>query len=500
MPAIDNKRDEVWLMAEHDDGAKGVSRRKFLHGAGVGAVAVAGCGVGVMASATAAPESTCKTAGCDYDVVVIGGGFAGVTAARDSRKNGYKTLLLEARNRLGGRTFTSEFDGHKVEMGGTWIHWWQPFVWAEKERYGLEVQETPVSGTPLQNEEFVVKVGATAHKLSGEQVLPLLEAFDTFYAEGRQVWERPYDSQYKWNEILQRDKRTVQQRLDELTLSPLQRVAVDSFVGVVVHGSLEQASYVDMLRVWALSGWTLGGFNDTLVRYKLKDGTSALINKMVEDGKPEVRLSTPVKRVEDKGDHVVITTQKGEKIVAASVILALPMNVLPNLEFSPALPATLIEAGKEKHSGQGIKLYIKAKGGYTQQAKITAMAESSYPLSMVMSHYVSDDHTIFVAFGNDPSKIDIYDTEAVAAILEPFFPGIQVESTYGYEWTLDPYSLGTWANYKAGWFEKYYADFGKDRGRLLFAQGDHGEGWRACIDGAIGAGGKAATRAKELLG
>jgi NADPH-dependent 2,4-dienoyl-CoA reductase/sulfur reductase-like enzyme len=39
-----------------------------------------------------------------YDVVVIGGGFAGVTAARDLRRRGYRVLILEARDRLGGRT------------------------------------------------------------------------------------------------------------------------------------------------------------------------------------------------------------------------------------------------------------------------------------------------------------------------------------------------------------------------------------------------------------
>ena len=485
-------------MAEHEDGAKGVSRRNFLRGAGVGAVAVAG--VGVMTHATAATGDSCKTAGCDYDVVVIGGGFAGVTAARDSRKNGYKTLLLEARNRLGGRTFTSEFDGHKVEMGGTWIHQTQPFVWAEKERYGLELQETPVSTAALTNEEYVVKVGNTTHKLAGEQLLPLLAAFDAFYSEARQVWDRPYDAQHTWKEIIQRDKRTAKQRLDELKLDPVQRVAVDSFVSATSHAPLDQTSYVDMLRWWALAGWNLQGFNDAVVRYKLKDGTIGLINKMIEDGKPQVRLSTPVKKIEDKGDHTVITTQSGEKIVAASVIIALPMNVLPNVEFSPALDPALIEAGKQKHSGAGIKFYIKAKGGFTKMAKINAMAESSYPVSLVMAYYVSYDHTLFVAFGNDPSKIDIYDTQAVQAILEPLFPGIQVEGTYGYEWTLDPYSLGTYATYKPEWFEKYYAHFQKDRGRILFGQGDHGEGWRGSIDGAIGAGTRAALRAKELLG
>ncbi|MEC8441768.1 MAG: FAD-dependent oxidoreductase [Cyanobacteriota bacterium] len=77
------------------------------------------------------------------DVVVIGGGFAGITAARDLKQRGFGVQLLEARDRLGGRTWHKEVNGFNVELGGTWIHWTQPFVWAEKERYGLEVQETP---------------------------------------------------------------------------------------------------------------------------------------------------------------------------------------------------------------------------------------------------------------------------------------------------------------------------------------------------------------------
>lgn len=486
-------------MTKYTENAKGVSRRKFLPGAGVGAAAVAGSGTVGIPIATAAMDAHCKIARCEYDVVVIGGGFAGVTAARDSRKNGYKTLLLEARNRLGGRTFTDEFDGHKVEMGGTWIHQSQPFVWAEKERYGLEVLETPMSDGVLAHEEYLIKVGDVTHILAGEQLLPVLAAFDAFYAEARQVWDRPYDAEHTWNEIIQRDKRSVQARLDELSLSPIQQVAVNSFVSAAANGPLDQASYVDMLRMWALAGWNLPGFNDALARYKFKDGTSALISKMIEDGRPEIRLSTPVKKIEDKGDHMLVTTQAGEGIIGASVIIALPMNVLPYLECSPALAPALIDAGQQKHCGQGIKFYIKAKGGSTQRAKVTAMADSRYPVNLVMAYYVSDDHTIFVAFGNDPSKIDIHNREAVQAILEPLFPGIQVESTHGHEWSLDPYSLGTYASYKPEWFAKHYIHFQKDRGRLFFGQGDHGEGWRGCIDGAIGAGSKAARRVKELL-
>ena len=46
-----------------------------------------------------------------HDVVIVGGGFAGVTAARESALRGRKTVLLEGRERLGGRTWSTDWDG-----------------------------------------------------------------------------------------------------------------------------------------------------------------------------------------------------------------------------------------------------------------------------------------------------------------------------------------------------------------------------------------------------
>jgi amino acid transporter len=62
------------------------------------------------------------------DVVVIGGGFAGVTAARELTRRGHSVLLLEAWDRLGGRTFYTERLGRKLELGGTWVHWFPLFA------------------------------------------------------------------------------------------------------------------------------------------------------------------------------------------------------------------------------------------------------------------------------------------------------------------------------------------------------------------------------------
>lgn len=63
-----------------------------------------------------------KTIDKSYDVVVIGGGFAGLIAARDlSRQPDLRVLLVEARDRIGGRTWTAKALGEQFEMGGTWV-------------------------------------------------------------------------------------------------------------------------------------------------------------------------------------------------------------------------------------------------------------------------------------------------------------------------------------------------------------------------------------------
>lgn len=424
-------------MADEKDDAKGVSRRGFLRGAGAGAVVVAGAGV--MANAMGAEQKGCKTAGCDYDVVVIGGGFAGVTAARDCRKNGYKTLVLEARNRLGGRTFSTEFAGHKVELGGTWIHWTQPFVWAETQRYGLKVIESP-ERAESSLETMVILAEGKRTQLAGEELLPVLQAFDTYFADARDIWERPYDSRFRWNKLMAQDSLSARDRLDQLKLNPVHRAAVDSYLVGMSHCPSDQASYNEMARWWALPGYNLSVLNDSLTRYTFKDGTISLINAMIEDGKPEVRLSTPVKKVEDKGDHVVVTTQKGERIVAGSVVLALPMNVLPNIEFSPALDPKLIEAAHERHAGTGVKAVIKVKGKVGGEGKLYGLADSDHPLNVVFTYAKAEDHTLFIGFGDDPAKLDVLDRDAVQQVMQSFFPEMEVEDCFGYDWNLDPYS------------------------------------------------------------
>lgn len=103
------------------------------------------------------PPSNVKDAETQFDVVVVGAGYSGLTAARDASvagmwfrliefkivwlltyMPGLKVLLLEARDRIGGRSWSSNIEGYPYEMGGTWVYWGQATVWREIARYGMQ--------------------------------------------------------------------------------------------------------------------------------------------------------------------------------------------------------------------------------------------------------------------------------------------------------------------------------------------------------------------------
>lgn len=75
-------------------------------------------------SASATATATATAAVTNFDVIVIGAGMAGLKAAADLRSKGYQVVLLEGRNRIGGRVFSAPLvgSGTKVEVGAQWFH------------------------------------------------------------------------------------------------------------------------------------------------------------------------------------------------------------------------------------------------------------------------------------------------------------------------------------------------------------------------------------------
>ncbi len=285
----------------------GIGRRGFM----VGVAGLAGSAATV--SAVAATQTTqecegttaCRTPGCDYDVLVIGGGFAGLTAARDAQLAGFKTLVLEARNRLGGRTFSTEFEGNLIELGGTWVHNTQPFVWAEMQRYGIPVIETP--GAVAEDIRLLMPDGKL-RQLTGRDVEEIAIGWQTYCAKSRELLPRPYDALHNREAVLQADAISAVDHLQSLGLSPLQNEFIETLISVFVNNRASEMSYLEVLRFQVLAGDYFPTLMDATTRFKLEGGTGSLIAAIAEEGGMEIRNSSVVKSIDDRGDRVVVTT------------------------------------------------------------------------------------------------------------------------------------------------------------------------------------------------
>ena len=477
-------------MTERSKTSSEASRRQFVVG-----VSSLFAGEAVLASGATADSTRHQPAvsrGRDYDIVVVGGGFAGVAAARDSMKNGYSTLLLEARDRIGGRTFTADFDGDLVELGGTWIHHTQPFVWAEKERYGLEIEETPGA---VAEASYLIADGERI-RLTRAQSAETSEAWRVYHAGARRIVPRAWDILHNRSAALAADRISATEHLGRLDLTPLQRNYLRAVIAIMANGHPETMSYLELMR-WHLAG---GGFlptvGDSVARFKLKRGTQGLLQAMVDDVGLKARLETPVESLRSRDDGAVVVTRGGDEIRCRAVICCLPMNTIADVAFDPPLAAGVIEAGRERHAGAGFKLLLKA-GGDVGKLSTNAVGQ---PIDCVMTYKQAESYTLLVAFGKDPAALDVDDDDAVQRALRVHVPRADLIGSMSHDWNSDPYSRGTWAVYRPGWVSRHYDEFQRDQGRVLFGSGDHGEGWRGFIDGAIGGGIRAAQRAKNLLG
>jgi len=444
-----------------------------------------------------------------YDVIVVGGGFAGAVASRELRQRGKRTLLLEARERLGGRTWTSEFGGMMAEMGGSWIHWHQAHIWSEVTRYGLEVIESGVwsdrerrtlvaSGLDLSGRESAERIGwivdgALKVGKPSEAFELLNEGISRVCGNSYEVLTRPHDVFF--GDVSELESKSIRDRLDEVGLKGDVAALTEAILATVCSAHLEETGLLAMVRWYALSGHDPQLLWDCEERYKIKSGMQDLVERIVADGGADVRLSAPVASVEQTADSAVVTTRDGSRFDAAAVVVAVPLNVLKTITFGPALSAEKRAVAAEGQSTHGVKAWIRVRGEHTY----VGAAPSNYPFSYLVSEYHVDGDTLLYAFGSDADTIDVCDPKAVTAAVRLLMPSVEVIDSYAHDWTKDEFTLGTWSMPRPGQMTRYLRELQRPEGRVVLAGSDVASGWHGFIDGAIESGLSASRTVLDAL-
>lgn len=417
-----------------------------------------------------------------YDVIIIGCGFAGVTAARECSQAGRSVLLLEAKDRIGGRTCTSELNGEAIELGGGYVFWSQPHVWAEINRYGLQLKERPhyAATTSMLKTRFLID-GKVYHKFSKKETAQIKAAFQAFVGEATNVFPQPF--QPFFNEKYQQyDKMSNIDRINEMELTPLQRAMLLRTSAIQCHNDAAEGSFAEALRWYALANGDPDTYAHSLSRFTLKEGTTHLLNCILNDAKATIFFDALVEKIEQKDGFVSVFTQN-KVFKAKKCIVATSCNVWKNIDFTPAINLEKQALSKEEHAGKGAKIYIQIKGAFTD----SRWSATNEPILSILPHSVSEESSMLVAFTN-PAVPMAFTKENIELFLKKFNPKIEVLDFTYHDWVSDVNTQGTWCTFKPLQMTKYLAAAQLSEGNIHFAGSDIALGWRGFIDGAIESG------------
>jgi monoamine oxidase len=425
-----------------------------------------------------------------YDVIVIGGGFAGVTAAREVALRGRSVLLLEARDRLGGRTWSADWDGIPIEYGGAWVHWHQPHTWSEITRAGLRVQLS------ADAERAHWWVGETRHEGTiADRDAVAERGWNRFVAGVRDALPNPHDPLLALDELDRFDRLTIAERLGELALDEEEHAVLEAELESLAHAPLDEAGAVSVLRWHALSGYSLALTQYTGGRITLADGTGALLEAIASAAPFATLLDTPVAAVRVRGDRVEVETRAGGLHEASAAVVAVPLNVLGTIEFEPALSDGKREAIARGQASRGVKIFLRARGGDVLENAI----RPGHPFGYLDTEVLLDDGTqLQIGFGANAEHCDPSDAAGLQHALDEILPGYELIAATAHDWFADEYARGTWAIHRPGWYTRHHEEMRGPEGRVLLAGSDLANGWAGFIDGAIESGLEAGARAAAL--
>ena len=316
--------------------------RRGLLGAGA-----AGAAAGAMPGVAAAKPRRGRRKR-HADVVVVGAGLAGLTAARELRRAGKSVIVLEGDRRPGGRVWNHPLGGGEVsERGGT-------FVGPTQDHMIDLAKELGVGTFPTFNEgENVAYIGGDRFEWSDTgptgtappdpQIVPELAA--TVALLDDMSTNVPVDAPWEAPNALEWDGQTLETWIKDNTATQRFRNVVPLATRPIFGTEPRDLSLLFVLFYIAASGdETHAGtfernFNtrDGAQMFRLEGGSGAVVEKMAADLGRRLKLRQPVRRIAQRAGGVRVETKK-LVVKAKRVIVAVPPALAARIDYSPALP------------------------------------------------------------------------------------------------------------------------------------------------------------------
>ena len=422
-------------------------------------------------------------AGRSADILVIGAGIAGLRAARVLVENGRRVIVLEARDRLGGRIHTDRSWGVPVELGASWIHGVSgnpiaALAAAEGFERRARDYDSSVYGADGQR-----RAAGTLDKLES-QVAELLET-------GRE--ESP-DSDEPLRAAI--DRALAQEDLDTAERLDLEMGITESIEHEYAADAIElSANHFDD------GGAESGG--DVL----LPDGYDTVVDAVAEG--LDVRLGHVVNRIDTSGDRAFVDTSQG-RFEAPAVIVTVPLGVLKSrsIEFTPPLPESKAAAIARLGMGALSKTCLRFGSAFwPADAELidivpTASRRGQWVESLNLTGLSGVPALMMFNAGKFARTVEaMTDIEVIAsasAALAPAFGAIPAPTgLLRSQWSVDPFSLGSYSFIAVGSSPADRDTLGAPDGRRFFAGEACSREHAGTVHGAYASGEAAAKAALD---
>jgi monoamine oxidase len=426
------------------------------------------------------------------DAIVVGGGIAGVSAARDLADRGHSVIVLEAATRLGGRTFAESFatlDGVTVDYGGSWVNRrLQPLVHRETQRYNIALSED----APICSAAFY-----TGGQRRGLPVPPAeLGDLERALAYVRDASKRITPSQLLHDQPVRDLDVSPDDFFAPLRLPNATRDVLYAMIAAYSGHDAREVSMLNILGQVAAFGYSPYGFVGALSE-RFVGGTSRLLDRMITGSRFEVRLGHRVTAIDQSGGVVTVVTSGGTAMTARRCIVAVPTNVIRRIDFRPGLSKDKQWATQRNHVGRLIKPCI-----HVRNIPVGAFALGMSALQMICTaHDVGDGSAILYGFGSEGiGDLDPTDRSSVQLALREYFPEADVIAVQSHDWLSDPLFEGTNRHDRPGDAYRFLTVMNEPEGRVVFAGTDvDASVWRTWIEGALGSAQRAADAVTASL-
>ena len=427
-------------------------------------------------------------------VVVVGAGLAGLRAAGLLRQAGRPVVVLEARERAGGRVLTvrSPFDdGLHAEAGPIRIAGAHQAVLRAIRSFGLTL--TPFASSQGASVVAIQGKPATAADVNGLDQAALLDRYVGALPDDLAAPAATADSYARWRSY---DRLSWPEYLRSRGATP------EAITLMTVGGDATGLSALYVLRQFAM-------LRRSTQRYKIQGGMDLLPRAMASALGDVVRHNAPVVRVTrgSSADFRVEyrTNDRVESLAASRVIFAIPFTTLRDIEIRPRLSKSKEQAIAQLSYYAGTRVLLQARSRFWRSADLSGSARTDRATEVWDSTFdqvTSPRGILGASFGGGVGRtvLDMTPQDSLTfgiGLVADAFPAIRSQFEKGFiqRWTLDPWSRGAFPVFKPGEMSTLMPAMARPENGIHFA-GEHTSSWTGWMEGALQSGERAA---REVL-